>query len=412
MSSLRIAGRVPRQLRTGPLLRQIRRESTNASQSSTSNAPSSAGGISGALAGGLVGGGVALAGGYAWYHFSGARTLVNTAHETKATFQKYTTQFQQSKPEPAEAIKWLRDTARSYSFFIPGARGYIDTFFDDIDAIHKKHGKEVDQLVTEAYTELKESVGQEGVTLASAQKVWEVLQKYSKRLGDLAGDATEDILNNHPALKEKVGGNIDQLKQMGEQYGPEAKKQIEETYRQIGDIVKNGVGASTIPQIQSLVQDKMGKVREMGNKLWDQGMEKVKPFLDKSPEVKKMVEENKEQLKQGNAQELFEKVKESVQSGDIDNLREYVRNTVNKVKNSSSGGASSGGGLEQYLAKIPGGGEIVPQLTKMYHIAQEHGDEAERIVKETVREIEDVLKKKVGEAQEVAKKASERQSKS
>lgn len=71
MSSLRIAGRVPRQLRTGPLLRQIRRESTNASQSSTSNAPSSAGGISGALAGGLVGGGVALAGGYAWYHFSG-----------------------------------------------------------------------------------------------------------------------------------------------------------------------------------------------------------------------------------------------------------------------------------------------------------------------------------------------------
>ncbi|KAL8761706.1 MAG: hypothetical protein Q9194_007658, partial [Teloschistes cf. exilis] len=385
MSTFRVVSRVPRQLRTGPLLRQIRRESTNASQSSTSNAPSSTGGISGALAGGLVGGGVALAGGYAWYHFSGARTLVNTAHETKATFQEYTTQFQVSRPEPAEAIKWLRDTARAYSFFIPGARGYIDTLFDDIDAIHKKHGKEVDQLVTEAYTELKESIGQEGVSLASAQKVWDLLQKYSKRLADLAGDATADILNNHPALKEKFGGNIDQLKQMGEQYGPEAKKQIEETYTQIGEIVKNGVGASTIPQIQSLVQDKMRKVREMGDRLWDQGMEKAKPLLDKSPEIKKLVEENKEHLKQGNAQELFEKVKESVQSGDTDTLKEYVRDSVDKVK--SGGGGSRGVmALEDYVEKLPGGrrgSEIVRGLVKMWRIAEEEGGvELEKVVAE------------------------------
>lgn len=237
--------------------------------------------------------------------------------------------------------------------------------------------------------------------------MWEVLQKYSKRLGDLAGDATKDILNNHPALKEKVGGNIDQLKQMGDRYGPEAKKQIEETYQQIGDVVKqSGVSASTIPQIQSLVQDKMQKVRELGNQLWDQGMEKAKPLLDKSPEAKKVIEENKEQLKQGNAQELFEKIKESTQSGNIDTLKEYVRNAVNNNKPSSGGG---GGGLEQYLNKIPGGGsEIVPQLMKMYEMAQEQGEEAERLVKEAVGEIEEVLRRKVGEAQALVKKTKER----
>lgn len=335
---------------------------------------------------------------------------MNTAHETKATFNKFTQQFQQSSPEPAEAIKWLRDTARSYAFFIPGARDYVDTFFDDIDAIHKKHGKEVDAIVAEAYNELKENVGSEGMSVASAQKAWEVLQKHMKRLGNLAGDATEDILNNHPALKEKVGGNIDQLKQMSDRYGPEAKKQIDETYNQIGDVIRNGFSASTIPQIQSLVQDKVQKVRELGNKLWDQGMEKAKPFLDKSPEAKKLVEENKEQLKQGNAQELYEKIKESVQSGNTDSLKEYVRNTASKVRKSTSSGG--GGGLEQYLSKIPGGGEIVPQLTKMYQIAQEHGEEAEKIAKETVKEIEDVLKRKVGEAQDLAQKAKEKGSKS
>lgn len=337
---------------------------------------------------------------------SGARTLVNTAHETKNTLTKYTQQFKDSKPEPAEAIKWLRSTARSYAAFIPGARGYVDTFFDDLDAIHRKHGKEVDSIVTEAYNELKDNVASEGMSISAAQKAWDVLQKYMKRIGDLAGDASEDILNNHPALKEKLGGNIDQLKQMGESYGPEAKKQIEETWNQVGDIIKNGIGAGTIPQLQSLIQDKTQKVREMGNKLWDQGMEKAKPYLEKSPEVKKLVEENKEQLKQGNAMELVEKIKDSVQSGSTDDLKQYVQSTVDKTKKSTSGG--SGGGLEQYLQMIPGGGEIVPQLTKMYHIAQEHGEEAEKIAKEAIHEIEDVLKRRVGEAQDLASKANEK----
>ncbi|KAL8777217.1 MAG: hypothetical protein Q9213_007956 [Squamulea squamosa] len=405
MSAFRVASKVPRPLRSSQILRQARSNSSTFNSSKISE--SLGGNSSGALIGGLTGGAVAVAGGFAWYHFSGARTVVNTAHETKATLTKYTQQFKDAQPEPAEAIKWLRSTARSYAAFIPGARGYVDTFFDDLDAIHRKHGKEVDSIVTEAYNELKDNVASEGMSIGAAQKAWSVLQKYMKRIGDLAGDASEDILNNHPALKEKVGGNIDQLKQMGDNYGPEAKKQIEETWNQVGDILKNGVGVSTIPQIQSLIQDKTQKVQEMGNKLWDQGMEKAKPYLDKSPEVKKFVEENKDKLKQGNAMELVEKIKDSVQSGSTVDLKQYVQTTADKTKKSTSGGGS-GGGLEQYLEMIPGGGEIVPQLTKMYQIAQEHGDDAEKIAKEAIHEIEDVLKRKVGEAQELAKEANQK----
>ncbi|KAL8911947.1 MAG: hypothetical protein Q9172_007578 [Xanthocarpia lactea] len=403
MSAFRIASRVPRPLHSSPILRQIRYQSTSAS------IPKSSGGtISAAVVGGVTGGTLVFAGGFAWYHFSGTRTLVNTAHETKSTLTKYTQQFKNSQPEPAEAIKWLRSTARSYASFIPGARGYVDTFFDDLDAIHRKHGKEVDSIVTEAYNELKDNVASEGMSISAAQKAWVVLQKHMKRITDLAGDVSEDILNNHPALKEKVGGKLDQLKQMGENYGPEAKQQIEETWNQIGDVLKNGIGAGTLPQIQSLIQDKTQKMQEMGNKLWDQGMEQAKPYLDKSPEVKKLIEENKDKLKQGNAMELVQKIKDSVQSGNMDSLKQYVRSTVDKTKKSSSVGGGGGGGLEQYLQMIPGGGEIVPQLTKMYQIAQEHGEDAEKIAKEAIREIEDVLKRRVGEAQDLAKKANEK----
>ncbi|KAL8957318.1 MAG: hypothetical protein Q9193_005375 [Seirophora villosa] len=410
MSAIRVAGRLSRTFRPTRSIRQVRHESGNASASSSGPAQSSGGSSSQALVGGLAGGALVFLGGYGWYHFSGAKTFVDTARETKSTVEKYTRQLKESDPEPSEALRWLRSAAQSYASFIPGARGLVDTFFNDLDAIHKKHAPEVDSIVKEAYNELKGTVSSEGMSIASATKSWGLLQKYMKRITDLAADASEDILNNHPALKDKVGGNISQLKQMGDNYGPEAKKQVDETWNQVKDILKGGVSASTIPKIQSLVQDKLQKIRETGDKLWDEGMEKAKPLLDKSPEVKKMVEENKEQLKQGNVQELYTNIKESVQSGKTDKLKEYVDKTVSKAKESTSGG-SGDGGIEQYLQMIPGGGEILPQLTKMYQIAQEHGDEAEKIAKEAIHEIEDVLKRRVGEAQELAQKAKDKSQK-
>ena len=327
---------------------------------------------------------------------------MNTARKAEDTFKSYSKQLKESSPEPNEALEWLRSTAKSYAAFIPGAKGYVDSAFDDLDAVRNKHGKEVDDIVKEAYGELKD-ISQEGMSVAAATKAWDILQKHLKRIGDLAGDAASDIINNHPALKEKVGGNLDQLKQMGDKYGPEAKKQVDETWDQIRDIIKSGASASTIPKIQSLVQEKVQKIQELGGKVWDQGLEKAKPYLDKSPEVKKLVEENKEKLKkQGNVQELYEKVKDAVQSGNTDALKQYVQNTVKNVGQASGG---DGGGIAKYLNMFPDGGEIIPKLKQLQDIAQEHGEEAEKIAKDTVKEIQEVLQKKVGEAEDLAQKA-------
>ena len=241
------------------------------------------------------------------------------------------------------------------------------------------------------------------MNVTAAKKAWGVLQKHLKRISDLAGDAASDIINNHPVLKEKVGGKLDQLKQMGDKYGPEAKKQADETWDQVQEIVKSGVSASTIPKVQSLLQEKVQKIQELGGKVFDQGMEKAKPYLDKSPEVKKLVEENKEKLKkQGNVQELYERVKDAVQSGKTDSLKQYVQKTVKKVGQGSGG---DDGGLEKYLNMMPSGGEIIPKLTQLQKIAQQHGEEAEELVKDAFKEIQEVLQKKVGEAEELVQKA-------
>ena len=330
---------------------------------------------------------------------------MNTARQTQDAFKRYGKQFKESSPDPNVALEWLRSTAKSYAAFIPGASGYVDSTFDDLDAVRNKHGKEVDNIIKEAYAELKD-ISQEGMSMTAAQKAWDILQKHLRRISELAGDAASDIINNHPALKDKFGGSLDQLKQMGDKYGPEAKKQVDETWDQIRDIVKSGVSTVTIPKIQSLVQEKMQKIQELGGKVWDQGMEKAKPYLDKSPEVKKLVEENKEKLKkQGNVQELYEKVKDAVQSGNTDSLKQYVQNAVKKAGQSTGGGGS--GGLEKYLNMVPGGSEIIPKLTQLQKTTQEHGEEAEKIAKDTFKEIQEVLRRKIGEAEELVQKAKE-----
>jgi hypothetical protein len=49
-------------------------------------------------------------------------------------------------------------------------------------------------------------------TVASA---WDILQKAISRIASLGGDAADDILANHPVLKEKVGGSLTDLKNTG-----------------------------------------------------------------------------------------------------------------------------------------------------------------------------------------------------
>lgn len=227
--------------------------------------------------------------GYGYYQFSSAKTVINTAEQTQLQFKQYKEQFKQSAPEPSEALQWLKQTAYAYAAFIPGGRGFVDTVFNDISTIQEKHRDEVDQIVKDAYDDLR-GLSVEGLSAATAYKAWDILGKHSKRISALASDSLEQILNNHPLLEDQVGSKLDQLKEMGENYGPEAKKQVDETWQQARDIMKEGFSASSIPKLQSLAQYKTQKMQELGNRVWEKGMEQAKPYLDKSPKVKELVE--------------------------------------------------------------------------------------------------------------------------
>jgi len=239
------------------------------------------------------------------------------------------------------------------------------------------------------------------VSLVTAHKTWDVIAKHMSRIGQLAGDASQQIMNNHPQLKEKVGGNIDKLKEYGDKYGPEAKKEVDRTWQQISDVVKTGVSASNIEKIKSIVQEKVDKLKKLGDEAWDKGMEQAKPYLDKNPQVKKLVEENADALKDGDVQQLYQRVKSAVEKGDSGDLESYIKSATNKVKEAGLGD------YEQYIKQIPGADQILPKLSQLQEAAQKHGDEAQNIFKSAMSEITEVLKKRGNEAAKLAEKAKE-----
>jgi len=339
--------------------------------------------------------------GYIFYRTSGARDVVLATKTTKDYVNSASKKIKEQTPEPNEALAWLRNAAQSYAAFIPGAKSYVDSAFDDLDSIREKHGDEVDSIIREAYEDMRKVLGNGDVSLVTAHKTWEVLSKHMSRIADLAGDSAQQIMDNHPQLKEKVGGNWDKLKEYGDKYGPEAKKEVDRTWQQVSDVIKTGVSASNIEKIKSLVQEKVDKMKKLGDQAWDKGMEQAKPYLDKNPQVKKLVEENADALKGGDVQQLYSRVKKAVENGDTGDLEGYIKSATDKAKDSGFGG------LDQYLNKIPGGDQIIPKLSQLQEVAQKHGDEAQNLLKDAVKEIGEILKKKSDEAQNLAKKAQE-----
>tara|TARA_R110002003_G_scaffold152_3_gene13598 strand:- start:9608 stop:10846 length:1239 start_codon:yes stop_codon:yes gene_type:complete len=354
-----------------------------------------------AAIGAVSGAAAALTVGYIFYRTSGARDVVMATKTTKDYVNSATKKIKETTPEPNEALQWLRNAAQSYAAFIPGAKGYVDSAFDDLDSIREKHGDEVDKIVREAYDEMRNVLGNGDVSLVTAHRTWEVITKHMSRIADLAGDSAQQIMDNHPALKEKVGGNWDKLKEYGDKYGPEAKKEVDRTWKQIGDVVKTGFSPANIEKVKSIVQEKVDKLKKLGDEAWDKGMEQAKPYLDKNPKIKELVEQNADALKGGDVQQLYNRIKKAVENGDTGDLESYVKSAADKAKDSGFGG------LDQYLNKIPGGDQIIPKLGQLQEAASKHGDEAQKIMKDAIAEISEILKKKGDEASKLAEKAKE-----
>ncbi|KAM4060613.1 Apolipoprotein/apolipophorin [Hirsutella rhossiliensis] len=374
---------------------------------STSTSSSAAGGGNSHFAAGAAGGlaGAALA--YGIYSFSPAgRTaskLNKAALEANKKYEAAAEKLQQNTPSADQAVDAVKHFAYSYVAWIPGGRAYLDAAFKDWETVRENHKEEADKIVNDAYKKLQD-LSKAGLNLETASKAYESLLDMFKQIADLSADAISDILDNHPQVKKQFGGSIEKLQDMGRNYGPEAKKQVDETWSQIKDIFAGGFTASNVDKARKLAEDKLQQVKKLGDDAWNKGLEQAKPFLDKNPKAKELIEKNADALKQGNMKELFDKVRSAVDSGDLGSLSKYVDSAVDKAKSKGSDMAS-GFGLDKYLKMITQDGEIMPKLQQIGQIAEKHKQEGEKLLKETIEELKQVLDKKSQKAQEIVDQA-------
>ncbi|KAF4784646.1 hypothetical protein HER10_EVM0010712 [Colletotrichum scovillei] len=385
------AVRAPRQ--------QLRFQSTTTSSSTGGSSSHFGAGV----AGGLAGAGIF----YALYSFTPAGRAASKVNKAaKEAEKKYTAaaqKLQENTPSTDEAIDYIKQFAYSYVGWIPGGRSYVDSAFNDFETVRKNHKEEADKIVDDAYKQFQE-VAKAGLSLEAVHKAYEVLADITQKLASLGGDAIGDILDNHPQLKEKLGGNIDQLKDLGDKYGPEAKKQVDETWKQVKDVLAGGLTASNFDKVRKLIEEKIQQVQKLGDEAWKKALEEAKPYLDKNPKVKELIEKNADALKKGNAKELFEKAKKATESGDLGGLESYVTDAVDKAKSKGSQIGESFG-LDQYFKMIPDGDKIIPKLKQLREVADKHKEEGEKLFKETIEEVKKVLEAKSKKAEEIAEKA-------
>jgi gas vesicle protein len=406
MQSARLVARssLPRAARTTRAPRSVQQRLQSTASSSTSSTASSS---TSHIAAGVAGGVASAAALYTVYSFTPSgrlsSSLNKTAKDAAQKYQEAAKKFQQSTPDAGQTVNYIKEFAYSYVTWIPGGRQFVDAAFKDVETVQKNHKDEADKILNDAYKQLQ-SVSKQGLTMAAATQAFEVLADISKKLAELAGDALEDIVDNHPQVKERLGGSIDQLKQLGQQYGPEAKKVVDGTWKEMKDIFGQGFGPESVNKARKLVEQKVEELKKFADEAWQKGLEQAKPILDKNPKVKELIEKNADALKQGNAKELFDRAKEAVETNNIGNLEEYVNGALKKAKTEGSKYAESFG-LEKYFDLIPEGSDVWEKIKQLKQVADKHSKEGQQLLEETKEEVKRVLEDKSKKAQDIAEKA-------
>ncbi|KAH6605087.1 hypothetical protein Trco_006794 [Trichoderma cornu-damae] len=379
--------------------RRIRFQSTSSASSSSSGGAAANGSVGAGIAGGVAGAALFF-GAYSFTPAGRAASKVNRAvKDAEKKYQEAAKRLQANAPSSAQAVDSIKQFAYSYVGWMPGGRDYVDAAFRDWETVRRAHGEEADKIVNDAYRRLQE-ISKSSLSIETASRAYDVLADLAKETANLAGDALSDVVDNHPRVREKLGGNIDQLKRMGERYGPEAKRQVDETWRQVEDIFAGGVSASSLAQARELMDDKARQVQKLGDEAWEKGLEEAKPYLEKSPRVKELLEKNADSLKTGRVGELFGKVRDAARTGDAGDLESYIEQAAQKAREEADEGGW--GSLDKYLNKMPQGSEILGKLEEMGRIAEEQAEEGEKLLRETMGDIQKVLEEKGRKAREMA----------
>lgn len=315
---------------------------------------------------------------YAWYHLSGTSKVVDDAR----TVQKKIDAAKQATPSPSAAASFIRSVLESQLSAIPGAKAAFAKF----DELADSHGDEFANIISETYNELWAVLEKGGDN--NAQKVTEILTKRGKQLKNLSVDAGEQILEEYPQVREKLGGAFQEVQGWADQYGPEAKKQANEVYDEVKKILEAGVSVEGLTRVKKLVDEKKEEVKKLGSKAakesYEKGEKQVQEALKNYPEVKKVLEQYKDKITGGGISvaaipTIFKQISNLKGDGKdgAEKIKSYIDKTIEKGQKKGSSlldsdlVADTVSMAEKYIRAFPGGEKVSVPYFSFYFLSKQ-----------------------------------------
>lgn len=206
--------------------------------------------------------------GFAWYHFSGNRELVNTAQAGAKKAQELKETVKDKGSNPNETLNYLRSASAS---LIPGSAPFLGKVFDQIEEVANEHGDDVKKVFQETYDDFEKLAKDGSLNPQTATKAIDILQKRVKEIQDLAGDAGADVYNKlfseSAELRDKTSEQYKNLKDLANKAKdkkPEVQKLLKDTGAELANIFKSGdFGKKNIDKAQKLLKEKCEEAKKL-----------------------------------------------------------------------------------------------------------------------------------------------------
>ncbi|KLO15419.1 hypothetical protein SCHPADRAFT_995901 [Schizopora paradoxa] len=199
--------------------------------SSSSQQTSSSGSLASHMVAGIAGGGVVILAGYAYYHQSGLKTVVQTSKEFKlylqSTKDSVVEKTRQATKNPSQALESLKGIVKSYVAFVPGGSAYVDSAFEQIEDLRETHGDETNKAIQEITDEISKVVSEGKADVPTAAKVFEAMRKGMSKIQELGKKVGGDALEKNPKAKEMLSSGFGQLMNLAGKGDQEAKRAYE-----------------------------------------------------------------------------------------------------------------------------------------------------------------------------------------
>ncbi|KAK9764001.1 hypothetical protein K7432_008872 [Basidiobolus ranarum] len=287
-----------------------------------------------------------------------------------------------------ELAKYLTDDESSqFLNAFPLVNDAVGGSLEELKSLGGKGGEDIQKIVIKTYSEIKRILD-EGVKENTVNEITELVKNNmedAKKLIGKEGDVVWDkdvilvglFLDKMPEVKKKAAKATYLFSEAAREHGPQVKNMVEDLLSRLKKISEKGINEDTIMEAKVLVDEKLSALQKLTEKtreqMWKKSEELADPILQKSPELKKIVNEVVIEMK-------------TLAKNKGPEASKIITDTYSEIRN------IAGKGIGKDTIK-EGKQLLEKKLQEIKQLTEETGSEGEDVVKDKIKEAKMEIKK-------------------